>query len=83
LPRRRQFEDWVNSWRVTTRLTAGNNSQELGREEITVVGLLLAAPGEKGNEAFLGIGVIGWIIIIAIVLVAAYLFTRSRGRRGL
>jgi hypothetical protein len=55
----------------------------LGREEITVVGLLLAAPGEKGNEAFLGIGVIGWIIIIAIVLVAAYLFTRSRGRRGL
>jgi hypothetical protein len=73
----------VNSWRVTTRLTAGNNSQELGREEITVVGLLLAAPGEKGNEAFLGIGVIGWIIIIAIVLVAAYLFTRSRGRRGL
>jgi hypothetical protein len=55
----------------------------LGREEINVVGLLLAAPGEKGNEAFLGIGVIGWIIIIVIVLVAAYLFTRSRGRRGL
>jgi hypothetical protein len=41
---------------------------------------LLAAPGEKGNEAFLGIGVIGWIVIIAIV--AALLFFFSRRRRG-
>jgi uncharacterized membrane protein len=41
---------------------------------------LLAAPGEKGNEAFLGIGVIGWIIIIAIV-VAAIWFMRRRSPR--
>jgi hypothetical protein len=40
---------------------------------------LLAAPGEKGNEAFLGIGVIGWVIIIALV-VAAIWFMRGRRR---
>jgi LPXTG-motif cell wall-anchored protein len=41
--------------------------------------LLLAQAGEKGNEAFLGIGVIGWIIIIAIV-VAVFYFLRRRPR---
>jgi hypothetical protein len=41
--------------------------------------LLLAQPGEKGNEAFLGIGVIGWIIIIAIVI-AVFYFLRRRSR---
>lgn len=41
--------------------------------------LALAAVGEKGNEAFLGIGVIGWIIIIAIVVAAIWFL---RGRRA-
>jgi hypothetical protein len=44
------------------------------------LGVLLAQAGEKGNEAFLGLGVVAWIIIIAIVLVVAYLV--SRGRRA-
>jgi hypothetical protein len=44
-----------------------------------LLAILLAQPGEKGNEAFLGIGVIGWIIIILIV-VAVFYFLR-RGRR--
>ncbi len=44
-----------------------------------LLALLLAQPGEKGNEAFLGIGVIGWIIIIAIV-VAVWYFMRRRSR---
>jgi hypothetical protein len=44
-----------------------------------VLGILLAQPGERGNEAFLGIGIIGWIIIIAIVLAVLY-FVRRRPR---
>jgi uncharacterized membrane protein len=44
--------------------------------------LYLAQPGEKGNEAFLGIGIIGWVIIVVLVALAIYLFMRSR-RRGL
>jgi hypothetical protein len=44
------------------------------------VGMLyLAAVGEKGNEAFLGIGVIGWIIIIVLVAAAIWFV---RGRRA-
>lgn len=48
------------------------------------MGLLLdlAAPYQKGNEAFLGIGVIGWVIIVVLVALALYFFMRSR-RRGL
>ncbi len=42
--------------------------------------LLWAAVGEKGNEAFLGIGVIGWIIIIALVALALWFLSRRRGR---
>jgi hypothetical protein len=47
------------------------------------VGLLLylAQPGQRGNEAFLGIGVIGWVIIVVLVALALYFFMRSR-RRG-
>jgi hypothetical protein len=41
--------------------------------------LLLAQPGQRGNEAFLGIGLIGWIIIIAIVVAVVY-FLRRRPR---
>jgi hypothetical protein len=46
------------------------------------VGLLLylAQPGEKGNDAFLGIGIIGWVIIVVVVALAVYLFMRSRRR---
>jgi hypothetical protein len=44
--------------------------------------LYLAQPGQKGNEAFLGIGVIGWVIIVVLVALALYFFMRSR-RRGL
>jgi site-specific recombinase len=46
------------------------------------VGLLLylAQPGQKGNEAFLGIGVIGWVIIVVLIAVALFLFMRSRRR---
>jgi hypothetical protein len=39
----------------------------------------LAAVGEKGNKAFLGIGVIGWIIIIVLVAAAIWFV---RGRRA-
>ena len=40
--------------------------------------LLLAQAGtQEGNEAFLGIGVVGWIIIIVIV-VALFFFLRRR-----
>jgi predicted ABC-type sugar transport system permease subunit len=45
----------------------------------TVFASLLLAQAEEGNEAFLGIGVIGWIIIIAIV-VAVWYFLRRRPR---
>jgi hypothetical protein len=44
--------------------------------------LYLAQPGERGNEAFLGIGIIGWVIIVVLVALALYLFMRRR-RRGL
>jgi hypothetical protein len=43
----------------------------------------LLAQGREGNEAFLGIGVLGWIVIIAIVLAVAYFASRGRGRRRL
>jgi hypothetical protein len=43
----------------------------------------LLAQGKDGNDSFLGIGVVAWIVIIAIVLVVAYFFSRGRGRRGL
>jgi hypothetical protein len=43
----------------------------------------LLAQGRDGNDAFLGIGVAAWIVIIAIVLVVAYFLSRGRGRRGL
>jgi hypothetical protein len=42
----------------------------------------LLAQGGEDNDAFLGIGVIGWIVIIAVVLVILY-FLRGRGRRRL
>jgi hypothetical protein len=47
------------------------------------VGLLLylAQPGQRGNEAFLGIGIIGWVIIVVLAAFALYFFMRSR-RRG-
>jgi hypothetical protein len=45
-----------------------------------VLGILLAQPGQRGNEAFLGLGVVAWIIIIAIVVVAAYFLSRRRSR---
>jgi hypothetical protein len=48
-----------------------------------LVASYLLAQGKEGNEAFLGIGVIGWIVIIAIVLAIAYFFSRGRGRRRL
>jgi hypothetical protein len=44
--------------------------------------LYLAQPGERGNEAFLGISIIGWVIIVVLVALALYLFMRRR-RRGL
>jgi hypothetical protein len=44
-----------------------------------VAALLLAQPGEKGNEAFLGLGVIAWIVIILIVLAVVF-FLRRRPR---
>jgi hypothetical protein len=43
----------------------------------------LLAQGREDNDAFLGIGVIGWIVIIAVVLVIAYFVSRGRGRRRL
>jgi hypothetical protein len=43
----------------------------------------LLAQGKEGNEAFLGIGVLGWVIIIAVVLVIAYFLSRGRGGRRL
>jgi hypothetical protein len=45
--------------------------------------LILAGVGQKGNEAFLGIGVIGWILIIAVVVGVFFFVSRSRrtGRR--
>jgi hypothetical protein len=45
--------------------------------------LYLAAPGSKGNEAFLGIGVIGWVIIVVLLVAVGFFFNRTRGRRGL
>jgi ABC-type uncharacterized transport system permease subunit len=42
--------------------------------------MYLLAQG-RDNDAFLGIGIIGWIIIIAVVLVIAYFVSRGRGRR--
>jgi hypothetical protein len=42
--------------------------------------LYLAQSGEKGNDAFLGIGVIEWVIIVVVVALAVYLFMRSRRR---
>ena len=42
--------------------------------------MYLAQPGEKGNDAFLGIGIIGWVIIVVVVALAVYLFMRSRRR---
>jgi len=43
--------------------------------------LYLAQSGQGGNEAFLGIGIIGWVIIVVLVALALYFFMRSR-RRG-
>lgn len=43
--------------------------------------LYLAQSGKEGNEAFLSIGIIGWVIIVVLVAVALYFFMRSR-RRG-
>src|SRR3712207_1296725 len=51
---------------------AGGSEEEVGM-------MYLAAVGEKGNEAFLGIGVIGWIIIIVLVAAAIWFV---RGRRA-
>lgn len=47
------------------------------------MGLLLhlAQSGQRGNEAFLGIGIIGWVSIVVLVALALYFFMRSR-RRG-
>ena len=42
--------------------------------------LMWAAVGDKGNEAFLGIGVIGWIIIIALVAAVLWFMSRRKGR---
>jgi hypothetical protein len=36
---------------------------------------------QEDNDAFLGIGIIGWIIIIVVVLAVLYFFSRGRGRR--
>jgi hypothetical protein len=55
------------------------STQPDGKGATLFLALLLAQPGEKGNEAFLGIGVIGWIIIIAVVL-AVFYFLRRRPR---
>ena len=41
--------------------------------------MLLAGVGRSGNEAFLGIGVIGWILIILVVAAVVY-FVSRRGR---
>jgi hypothetical protein len=43
--------------------------------------LFLAAPGQAGNEAFLGIGVLGWIVIVLLVVAAVYFLRGRRGRR--
>jgi hypothetical protein len=43
--------------------------------------LLLAGPGPGGNEAFLGIGVIGWVLIIAIAVGLWFFMSRRSGRR--
>jgi hypothetical protein len=43
--------------------------------------MLWAGVGEKGNEAFLGIGLLGWILIIVAVAAAFWFFSR-RGRTG-
>ncbi len=54
-----------------------------GHERRCYVGLLLylAQSGQRGNEAFLGIGIIGWVIIVVLLALALYFFMRSR-RRG-
>jgi hypothetical protein len=41
--------------------------------------MLMAGVGRSGNEAFLGIGVIGWILIILVVAAVVY-FVSRRGR---
>jgi len=41
----------------------------------------LAQSGQRGNEGLLGIGIIGWVIIVVLVTLALYFFMRSR-RRG-
>ena len=38
----------------------------------------LLAQGREDNDAFLGIGIIGWIVIIVVVLAIAYFVSRSR-----
>jgi hypothetical protein len=55
-------------------------NQNRGEEEMTLFGILLSQAGEKGNEAFLGLGVVAWIIIIAVVLAVAYFVSRRRAR---
>ncbi len=36
---------------------------------------------QKDNDAFLGIGIVGWIIIIVVVLAVLYFVSRGRGQR--
>jgi hypothetical protein len=64
---------------TSVNAVAHSRSKAEGRRT-TLLGILLAQPGEKGNEAFLGLGVVGWIIIIAIVLAVAYFVSRRRSR---
>jgi hypothetical protein len=44
-------------------------------------GMDLLYLAQEDNDAFLGIGIIGWIIIIVVVLAVLYFFSRGRGRR--
>ena len=52
--------------------------RETGLEEDGVDAMYLAQKAD--NEAFLGIGVLGWILIIIVVLAVGYFLSRRRGR---
>jgi hypothetical protein len=59
------------------------HSNPVERRGVRMDLLYLAAPGSKGNEAFLGIGVIGWVIIVVLLVALGFFFYRARGRRAL
>jgi hypothetical protein len=73
-----RFSDVPCDHRVRTLTMATNAGVDRGGE----MDLMLAGVGRGGNEAFLGIGVIGWIVIILIVAAVVYFVSRRGRTRG-